>query len=248
MSILREKAATNISWYQVPGKISAKHRQRRRLLNSGNIPQPSGATFGVRRTIQTPHHHSNPTTFPAMATTVKKTYHRRTRTMASVSSSPQVLLTPARASSKRKREEDDSENIHPTKRQNTTSKSQSTITSKNKQPPPSKKPQRKPLTQLHLAFSAQPALRSCNLCGLSYTHGTPEDESLHRSHCARVKKGMEWGLKEEKESGGVGVSVVRGDVKLKCGSYGRIISFRADASGRIGTKVSGPQVAEEQEI
>ena len=59
---------------------------------------------------------------------------------------------------------------------------------------------------------------------------------------------MEWGRTEEKESGGVGVSVVRRDVKLKCGTHGRIISFRADVSGRIGTKVSGPQIAEEQDI
>lgn len=61
-------------------------------------------------------------------------------------------------------------------------------------------------------------------------------------------KGMQWGRNEEKESGGVGVSVVREDVKLKCGEHGRIVSFRADVSGKIGTKVSGHQVAEEQDI
>jgi N-acetyltransferase len=182
-----------------------------------------------------------------MATTVKKTYHKRTRTIASVSSSSPVPLSP-RASSKRAREEDDGENIHPTKRQNTTVKILSTITNKNKQPPPSKKPQRKPLTQLQLAFSAQPALRSCNLCGLSYTRGTPEDESLHRSHCARVTKGMEWGRERRRRGSRAGVSVVQDDVKLKGGEHGRIISFRADVSGKIGTKVSGRQVAEEQDI
>lgn len=208
----------------------------------------SRAAFGVRHTIQTPPHHLNPTTVPAMATTVKKTYHKRARTMVSVSSSPPAPLFLAHVSRKRAREEDEGENFHPKKRQNSTVKILSTITNNHKQQPPSKKPQRKSLTQLHLAFSAEPSLRSCNLCGLSYTHGTPEDESLHRTHCARVTKGMEWGRTEEKESGGVGVSVVRRDVRLKCGEHGRIISFRADASGRIGTKVSGRQIAEEQDI
>ena len=189
---------------------------------------------------------STPTTFP-MTTTVKKTYHKRTRTIAPVSSSSPaspVLLSPAHATGKRAREEnDDGENIHPAKRQNTTVKTLSTITNKNKRTPPSRKPHRKPFTQLQLALSTQPAFRSCGLCGLSYTRGTPEDESLHRSHCARVTKGMEWGREEEKESGRAGVSVVRDDVKLKGGEHGRIISFRADVSGKIGTKVSLLQVA-----
>ena len=181
-----------------------------------------------------------------MATTVKKTYHKRTRTMVPVSSSSlewPIPPRPARASRKRAREEnDDGENIHPTKRQNTTVKALSTVTSKNKRIPPSKKPRRKPLTQLQLALSTQPALRSCDLCGLSYTRGTPEDETLHRSHCARVTKGMEWGRDEEKERSRVGVSVVQEDAKLKDGEHGRIISFRADASGKIGTKVSAAKL------
>lgn len=40
----------------------------------------------------------------------------------------------------------------------------------------------------------------------------------------------------------MGVSVVRGYVKLKCGEHGRIVSFRGDVSGGIGTKVSVRQV------
>ena len=183
-----------------------------------------------------------------MATTVKKTYHKRTRTMAPLlSSSPEWPVPPpppsTRASRKRARSEnDDSENIHPTKRQNITVKALSTVTSNNKQTPPSKKPRRKPLTQLQLALSTQPALRSCDLCGLSYTRGTPEDESLHRSHCARVTKGMEWGRDEEKERSRVGVSVVQEDVKLRGGEHGRVISFRADVSGKIGAKVSAAKL------
>lgn len=177
-----------------------------------------------------------------MATTVKKTYHKRTRTMVPVSSSsPEWPIPPPPAHAPRKRardENDDGENIHPTKRQNTTAKALSTVTSKNKRTPPLTRPRRKPLAQLQLAFSTQPALRSCDLCGLSYTRGTPEDESLHRSHCARVTKGMEWGRDDEKERSRAGVSVVQEDVKLKGGEHGRIVSFRADVSGKIGTKVS----------
>ena len=204
----------------------------------------SRAAFGVCRTIQTPQYHLNSDHIPAMATTVKKTYSKRTRTIASFSfGSPgrRVPLSPANTSRKRARDEnDDGENAHPAKRQNTTVKPLSIITNKNKnkQPPLSKKPQRKPLTQLQLALSTKPALRSCDLCGLSYTHGTPEDECLHKSHCARVTKGMEWGREEEK----AGILVVQEDVGLKGGKHGRIISFRADASGKIGTKVSSRQV------
>ena len=200
-------------------------------------------TFGVHRTIQTPQYHLYSTIMPAMTTTVKKTYTKRTRTIAPSSSSSlerPVPLSYVNTSRKRARDENDNgEDTQRAKRQNTIVKTGSTTTTKNKQTPPSKKPPRKPLTQLQLAFSTQPALRSCDLCGLSYTRGTPEDESLHRSHCARVTKGMEWGREEEKESRRAGVSVVQDDVKLKGGEHGRIISFRPNASGKIGTKVSG---------
>jgi N-acetyltransferase len=50
---------------------------------------------------------------------------------------------------------------------------------------------------------------------------------------------MEWGREEEKEGSRARVLVVQDDVKLKGGEHGRIISFRADVSGKIGTKVSG---------
>ena len=74
-------------------------------------------------------------------------------------------------------------------------------------------------------------------------YGLSEDESLHRSHRAPWTKGMEWGREEEKESGRVCVSVVQDDIKLQGGEHGRVVNFRADVCGKIGTKASGRQVA-----
>ena len=67
-----------------------------------------------------------------------------------------------------------------------------------------------------------------------------DHEGLHRAHCARVQKGMEWGKEEEREAKNrkVVVEEVRGDIKLKNGGKGRIISFRADAGGKVGNKAS----------
>jgi N-acetyltransferase len=75
------------------------------------------------------------------------------------------------------------------------------------------------------------------LCQFSYTKGAPQDESLHRAHCARVQRGMEWGREEEREKIKWGVVEVASGVPLKDGSKGRIISFRADVGGRIKSKV-----------
>ncbi|KAJ7197154.1 hypothetical protein GGX14DRAFT_668286, partial [Mycena pura] len=102
---------------------------------------------------------------------------------------------------------------------------------------PKQKPKAKALTQLHFCID-QTTLRTCPLCALSYTKGAPDDESLHRAHCARVQKGMEWGREEEKEALKAGVTEVVSDAKLKNGSKGRIICFRADAGGKIGSKLS----------
>jgi N-acetyltransferase len=94
----------------------------------------------------------------------------------------------------------------------------------------------KSLTQLHFCID-QTILRTCSACGLSYTKGAPDDEALHRAHCARVQKGMEWGREEDKESIKSGVIEVRSGIKLKDGRKGRIICFRADVGGKIGSKV-----------
>ncbi|KAF7984983.1 hypothetical protein HWV62_9948 [Athelia sp. TMB] len=100
----------------------------------------------------------------------------------------------------------------------------------------------KTLTQLHFSLDAS-ILRTCPSCDLSYTKGAPDDEALHKAHCARVLKGMEWGREEEraKEVGkkdGVLVEEVAAGVKLKDGRKGRVICFRADAGGKIGHKLT----------
>jgi len=73
---------------------------------------------------------------------------------------------------------------------------------------------------------------------MSYTKGAPQDESLHKAHCARVQRGMEWGKEEERESVKAGISEVASGVPLNDGRKGRIVSFRADVSGRMKSKAS----------
>lgn len=48
---------------------------------------------------------------------------------------------------------------------------------------------------------------------------------------------MEWGREEEKEMIKAGVVEVASGVKLRDGKKGRIICFRADVGGKIGSKV-----------
>ena len=98
------------------------------------------------------------------------------------------------------------------------------------------------LTQLHFCVD-QTILRACPLCDLTYTKGAPDDEVLHRAHCARVQKGMEWGRDEEKETSKYGVMEIHRGVKLKDGRKGRIISFCANVGGKIGSKVCHPSCA-----
>ena len=92
------------------------------------------------------------------------------------------------------------------------------------------------LTQLHFALDVT-VLRTCDKCDLSYTKGAPDDESLHRKHCARVQKGLEWGREEEREALKANVEELATGVKLKNGSRGRMICFRPDVGGKIGAKV-----------
>ncbi|KAI0082778.1 hypothetical protein K474DRAFT_1633121 [Panus rudis PR-1116 ss-1] len=110
-------------------------------------------------------------------------------------------------------------------------------TSARKNADKSLKAKQKQLTQLHFALETS-VLRTCPLCDLSYTRGAPDDEALHRSHCARVQRGLEWGKEEEKEWEKAGVEELASDVKLKNGSKGRIICFRADVGGKIGAKLT----------
>lgn len=105
----------------------------------------------------------------------------------------------------------------------------------------------KTLTQLHFCID-QTILRTCSHCGLTYTKGAPDDEALHRAHCARVQKGMEWGREEEREALKCGVTEVHRGVKLKDGRKGRIICFPADVGGKIGSKVCRTTTMQHNEL
>ena len=95
------------------------------------------------------------------------------------------------------------------------------------------------LTQLHFNID-QPILRTCSLCDLSYTKGAPDDEVLHRTHCSRVRQGMEWGRGEEKDSAKSCETIVEieTNIKLKSKSNrGRIICLPANVGGKPRAKV-----------
>ncbi|KAJ7043180.1 hypothetical protein C8F04DRAFT_1207664 [Mycena alexandri] len=181
-----------------------------------------------------------------MASTSKRTYSRTNRTsLPSLPSSPPSLLASSSpiAGEKRKRPlEERRENLlapalkHPrTLFDKPTSAPKAKAKKTVAKPPP--KAKTKTFTQLHFCID-QTILRTCALCGLSYTKGAPDDEALHKAHCARVQKGMEWGREEEKEQLSAGVVEVASSVKLKGGKKGRIICFKADIGGKIGSKIS----------
>lgn len=94
----------------------------------------------------------------------------------------------------------------------------------------------KSLTQLHFCVD-QSVIRHCPLCDLRYTKGAEEDVALHKAHCTRVQRGMEWGKEEEREGYGTSITEVKTRVKLRNERMGRIISFPADLGGKIGSKV-----------
>ncbi|KAF8837011.1 hypothetical protein BDN67DRAFT_973499 [Paxillus ammoniavirescens] len=159
-----------------------------------------------------------------MVTTIKRTYAARPKPSLS-SSSPAPIN-----SLKRKLRDSEPENI-PILKKRCTSKLLSVA-----RPSVTKSSQRT-LTQLHFALDCS-VLRTCSLCSLSYTKGAPDDETLHRSHCGRVQRGMEWGREEEREVVKAGVDELAANIKLKNGTSGRIICFPANTGGRIGTKLS----------
>jgi N-acetyltransferase len=95
------------------------------------------------------------------------------------------------------------------------------------------------LTQLHFSLdTSSTILRTCAKCALTYTKGAPADESLHRAHCARVRRGAEWGREEERDAQKAGVVQIASAVKLKDGRKGRIVAVRADVGGKVGSKAS----------
>ena len=98
------------------------------------------------------------------------------------------------------------------------------------------KPKQKTLVQLHFCID-QSIVKTCPLCGLCYTKGATEDVALHKSHCTRVQKGMEWSKEEDKEGYGKSITEVKSRAKLKNGKVGRIIAFPGDVGGKMGAKV-----------
>ncbi|KAF9648080.1 hypothetical protein BDM02DRAFT_3076322, partial [Thelephora ganbajun] len=93
------------------------------------------------------------------------------------------------------------------------------------------------LIQLHFSIDAS-VLRTCPICDLSYTKGAQDDEALHKSHCARVQRGLEWTKDEIKESAKHGVVEIESGIRLKDGSVGRILAVNAKVTGKIGSKLS----------
>ncbi|KAJ7261318.1 hypothetical protein B0H12DRAFT_1217783 [Mycena haematopus] len=178
-----------------------------------------------------------------MSSTLKRTYSRANRTSlpSLPPSSPSSTLSSSPVpSQKRKRPlEERLENfLAPAQKQARTSLGsfidKPKLKAKQTERP---KLKAKTFTQLHFVTD-QTTLRTCSLCALSYIKGAPDDEALHKAHCARVQKGMEWGREEEKELLKAGVVEVASGVKLKNGTKGRVICFRADAGGKIGSKLS----------
>jgi N-acetyltransferase len=124
----------------------------------------------------------------------------------------------------------------------------STTTASSSTPTPKPKPKHKhkykgkedrppkSLAQLHFAIDSS-ILRTCPLCDLTYTKGAPEDETLHKSHCSRIQRGMQWRRDEERSIPDAQCPEIATGVKLKVGKSGRIISVNADAGGKIGSKV-----------
>lgn len=133
-----------------------------------------------------------------------------------------------------------SSSIHPT------SSPSSSRTPTARTPKPSTlTPGSKKLKQLHLSLGQKSSIRTCPLCSLSYTRGTPEDEELHKKHCARIVRGAEWGKEEARFEGGV-VTVIEDGIRVKVTKEGkakqeeekgRIVCFRGDVGGKLGAKV-----------
>ncbi|CAE6409262.1 unnamed protein product [Rhizoctonia solani] len=100
-----------------------------------------------------------------------------------------------------------------------------------------------PLTQLHF-IPSKSILVTCKSCDLSYTRGAQEDEELHRVHCLRVARGMEWSrdercLEKPLGTGTSDVELVEEHCILPEGVVGRILRIRCDVTkGKLGQKVT----------
>jgi N-acetyltransferase len=102
------------------------------------------------------------------------------------------------------------------------------------------KPKQKTMVQLHFCIDKS-IIKKCLICGLCYTQGAQEDMRLHRTHCNRVQKGLEWGKEEEREGYGSLISEIESRVMLANKKAGRIIAFPCDVTGKLGAKVRKPK-------
>lgn len=166
---------------------------------------------------------------------LKRTYSTRTAKPAPPSSPPSELTSPPPLKRKRPLADRLTGTNTPSKKPRrapgaSTSKAKAGDTSA------ATKPKQGKLTQLHFSLDT-PTLRTCPLCDLSYTRGAPDDEALHKAHCARVQRGLEWGREEQREAEKAGVEELESSVKLPNGARGRIVCFRPDVGGKIGAKV-----------
>ncbi|TBU35789.1 hypothetical protein BD311DRAFT_680415 [Dichomitus squalens] len=170
-----------------------------------------------------------------MPADLRRTYSTRSSTAKSLlpSSPTSELTSPPPTKRKRPFTDRPTEQNTPTKKPRRVLKSDGKV-AKSGDKGKSKQPK---LTQLHFSLDT-PTLRTCPLCDLSYTRGAPDDESLHKAHCARVQRGLEWGKEETREETKGGVEELESNIKLSNGSRGRIICFRPDIGGKIGAKLS----------
>ncbi|KAH9857053.1 hypothetical protein C2E23DRAFT_771149 [Lenzites betulinus] len=175
-----------------------------------------------------------------MSTGIKRTYGTRASKPSLPSSPPSELTSPPSLKRKRPLLDRPTEANTPAKKARASTagakvggaSSSSASASSAKQ-----KPKQGKLTQLHFSLDT-PTLRTCPLCDLSYTRGAPDDEALHKAHCARVQRGLEWGREEQREAERARVEELDGRVKLRNGARGRIVCFRPDLGGKIGAKLA----------
>lgn len=184
---------------------------------------------------------------PLMSSRVQRTYSRRNRSTLSSSSPPPEDPAPEPSTSSPsstppsspipKRSLSDALIFRPPAKRPRLSQPNA---NKTKPSTPSSKwkanPKKQPLIQLHFSIDAS-VLRKCPICDLSYTKGAQDDEALHKSHCARVQRGLEWTKDEIKESAKHGVVEIESGIRLKDGSIGRILAVNANVPGKIGSKV-----------
>lgn len=101
-----------------------------------------------------------------------------------------------------------------------------------------KEPMKGGTTLTQLFFDVQSTTKSCHLCGLSYTAGVPDDERLHKRHCSRVNKGLQWTKEEERDGLRASYRIIEEFLHVRGSKEkARIIAVDCNGVGRIGSKV-----------